>query len=57
MRTYSTHYGKYASEMPDYAARYRDHEQPDMSDAEFLAAEEYEIVLEDFRARFGAPAR
>jgi len=57
MRTYSTHYGKYASEMPDYAARYRDHEQPDMTDAEFLAAEEYEFALEDFRARFGAPAQ
>lgn len=26
-----------------------------MTDAEFLAAEEYEIPLVDFRARFGAP--
>ena len=57
MRTYSTHYGKYASEMPDYAARYREHEQPEMTDEEFLAAEEYEFALEDFRARFGAPAQ
>lgn len=57
MRTYSTYYGKHAGEMPDYAARYRPHEQPEMSDAEFMAAEEYEIVLGDFRERFGPPAR
>ena len=57
MRTYSTHYGKHASEMPDYVAWYRDHEQKGMSDADFMAAEEYEIVLTDFRARFGAPSR
>ena len=57
MRTYSTYYRKHASEMPEYARRYREHEQPAMSDEEFLAAEEYEIVLEDFRARFGPPRR
>ena len=57
MRTYSTRYGKHASEMPDYVAWYRDHEQAEMSDEEFMAAEEYEIVLTDFRARFGAPGR
>ncbi|MEM9176841.1 MAG: serine/threonine protein phosphatase [Myxococcota bacterium] len=56
MRTYSTHYGKHASEMPDYVAWYRDHEQAGMSDAAFLAAEEYEIVLTDFTERFGAPS-
>ena len=43
--------------MPDYVAWYRDHEQKGMSDADFMAAEEYEIVLTDFRARFGAPSR
>ena len=56
MRTYSTHYGKHASEMPDYVAWYRDREQKDMSNEEFMAAEEYEIVLTDFRERFGAPS-
>ncbi|MEZ4355756.1 MAG: serine/threonine protein phosphatase [Myxococcota bacterium] len=55
MRTYSTHYGVLSSELPEYAAWYRPHEQPKMSDAEFLAAEEYEIVMRDFRARFGPP--
>ncbi len=55
MQTYSTHYGKHASEVPEYADWYREHEQPKMSDAEFLAAEEYELVLRDFRERFGLP--
>jgi hypothetical protein len=56
MRTFSTYYEKHSSELPTYAAWYREHEQPTMSDAEFLAAEEYEIVLDDFRARFGSPS-
>jgi hypothetical protein len=55
MQTYSTYYGKYSSELPEYSKWYREHEQSKMSDQEFLAAEEYEIVLEDFRERFGAP--
>lgn len=55
MRTFSTYYDKYSSELPTYAEWYREHEQPKMTDEEFLAAEEYEIVLEDFRARFGPP--
>ena len=55
MRTYSTHYRKFASELPSYAAWYREHEQKDMTDEEFLAAEEYELVLDDFRERFGPP--
>lgn len=57
VRTYSTHYEKYSDEMPEYVAWYRDHEQPDMSDEEFLAAEAFEIVLDDFTERFGTPAR
>jgi hypothetical protein len=55
--TYSTYYDQTSGEMTDYVARYRDHEQPDMTDEQFLAAEEFEIVLEDFRARFGVPAK
>lgn len=55
MRTFSTHYDAYSHELPTYAAWYRAHEQPGMTDAEFLAAEEYEIELADFRARFGPP--
>ena len=55
VRTYSTHYETYSGELDSYAAWYRDHEQPEMTDAEFHAAEEFVIELEDFRARFGAP--
>ena len=41
--------------MPDYAERYRAHEQPGMTEDEFLAAETFEIDLSDFRQRFGNP--
>ncbi len=56
MRTFSTYYDEYSSGLATYAEWYRAHEQPKMSDAEFLAAEEYDIVLQDFRERFGLPA-
>jgi hypothetical protein len=56
VRTWSTHYAKHSGELASYAERYREHEQPAMSDAEFLAAEEFELDLTDFRERFGAPA-
>jgi hypothetical protein len=56
VRTYSTHYEKLSSELDTYASWYREHEQPDASDAEFLASEEFEIPLADFRERFGPPA-
>ena len=55
METYSTYYEKYSSELSTYSAWYRAHEQPEMTDEEFLAAEEYELVLRDFRDRFGPP--
>lgn len=55
METFSTYYEQYSSEQPEYTDRYREHEQPKMTDEEFLAAEEYEIVLDDFRMRFGPP--
>ena len=55
MQTYSTYYEKYSSELSTYSAWYREHEQPEMTDEEFLAAEEYELVLHDFRIRFGSP--
>lgn len=56
VRTWSTHYGAFADDLPEYAAWYRAHEQPDMTDAEFLAEERFTLVLDDFRARFGPPA-
>jgi len=54
VRTYSTHLGRYSSEVPEYAEWYRPFEQPAMTDAEFRAAEEFVIPLPDFRRRFGA---
>ncbi len=56
VRTYSTHYGKYSDEVPEYAAWYREHEQKKMTDEEFLAAESFDVVLDDFISRFGPPS-
>ena len=55
VRTYSTHYNVYSGDLDTYAEWYREHEQPDMTDAEFHAAEAFVLELDDFRARFGAP--
>lgn len=57
VRTYSTHYKTFSGETPEYVAWYRDHEQPKMTDAEFLAADEFTVPLKDFRTRFGAGAK
>jgi len=56
VRTYSAHYAAYATELPTYADWYKDREQPQMTDEQFIAADEYTISLTDWRARFGAPA-
>lgn len=50
--TYSTHYSVESKNLSTYAAWYRDHEQRAMSDAEFLAADNYTLELTDFRQRF-----
>lgn len=55
VRTYSSHYRAYAGELPGYAGWYKPYEQPQLSDAEFIAGDEFELQLVDFRARFGAP--
>ena len=55
VRTFSTHYDMHSSELETYSAWYREHEQPDKSDEEFLASEEFDVSLEDFRERFGSP--
>src|SRR3546814_15332893 len=54
--TYSTHFHSSSERMPTYAALYRPHEQPTMSDPAFLGEENFTLRLEDFRQRFG-PAR
>ena len=53
VRTYSTHYDRYADDTPDYARWYKPNEQPQMTDDAFLAQDEFTIRLDDFRARFG----
>lgn len=53
VRTYSTHYDRYASDTPDYARWYKPNEQPQMTDDAFLGQDEFTIRLDDFRARFG----
>ena len=55
VRTYSSHYRAFSGEVEEYAEWYREHEQPDMTDVEFLEAEDFEVVLVDFRERFGPP--
>lgn len=55
IRTYSSHYDSYSSELDTYAQWYKTREQPDMSDEEFLAADDFTIELNDFRVRFGIP--
>lgn len=52
--TYSTYFDKRSSDVASYAQWYRDHEQPQMSDAEFYAADAYTLELTDFVKRFGS---
>lgn len=52
--TYSSHYKKFAHQLPQYAQWYKHQEQPDMSDNAFLAADEFSIDLVDFYQRFGS---
>jgi len=54
--TYSSHYKNYSRNIKDYALWYKDIENPEMSDAEFHAADEFIIPLKDFYQRFGNPA-
>jgi hypothetical protein len=54
VQTWSSHYRKHASELSDYAAWYRDYEQPGMSDAEFMTADEFTLELPGFHRRFAA---
>jgi predicted nucleic acid-binding protein len=57
VRTYSTHFKAYASDLPEYARWYKSAEHPELSDAQFLAEDEFSIDLDDFYRRFGQPAR
>ncbi|MCP5382836.1 MAG: serine/threonine protein phosphatase [Kordiimonadaceae bacterium] len=55
VRTYSTFYKKYSSELAEYSSWYRNMEQPGMTDQEFQEADNYDIILNDFKIRFGEP--
>jgi hypothetical protein len=55
VRTYSTHYNVYSSELETYADWYKGREQSEMTDEQFAAEDEFTIDLKDWRARFGAP--
>jgi hypothetical protein len=52
VRTYSSYYDSYSSDLGTYASWYKAGEQPDVSDEEFLAADEFTIDLLDFHSRF-----
>lgn len=53
VRTYSTHFGKYSTQIPEYASWYKRYEgQAELSDEEFAKRDDFVIELTDFRSRF-----
>ncbi|MCC3859614.1 metallophosphoesterase [Pseudemcibacter aquimaris] len=52
VRTYSTYFKKYSTEIDEYASWYKKYEQPDMTDEEFNKADEFIITLKSFKSRF-----
>jgi hypothetical protein len=52
VKTYSTHYKKRSTETPQYAAWYKEKEQPEFSAKEFLDSDDFTVELDDFRSRF-----
>ena len=55
VRTYSPHYGGDSDHVRGYAAWYKAHEAPKLSDEEFLSRDAFTLELRGFRSRFGAP--
>ena len=55
-RTYSTYYDAYSTELPRFAAWYKEAEAPGLSDEEFLAKGDFVVQLDGFRERFGRAA-
>ncbi len=53
VKTYSSHYRQYSSDLATYSAWYRRQEQPRMSESEFHAADDFVIPLRGFEQRFG----
>ena len=54
VKTYSTYYARYSSEVDDYASWYKALEQPDMNDDEFHASDDFVINLDGFQQRFSS---
>jgi hypothetical protein len=58
VRTYSTHYGKFASELAEYAAWYKASDgQAGLSDEDYLKRDNFTIDLTDFTKRFGTNSK
>ena len=55
VKTYSSFYKKYSGELEEYAQWYKPLEQPEMTDTEFLLAEEFTLDLMNFHERFSQP--
>ncbi|MEP6390543.1 MAG: hypothetical protein ABJ056_11530 [Halioglobus sp.] len=56
VKTYSSHYEAYASELEDYARWYQPQEQPQLSETAYRGRDTFRLALPDFRERFGPPA-
>jgi hypothetical protein len=54
VKTWSTHYRKYADQLANYATWYKSHEQPALGDDEFVGMDSFTLELDDFAVRFGA---
>lgn len=52
VRTWSSHYKAYSTQLPAYASWYRPDEAPAMDDEAYLAKDDFRIALVDFRKRF-----
>lgn len=54
VHTYSSFYKKESADTAEYAAWYKAHEKPKLSDAQFHGQDDFVLDLTDFRQRFGA---
>ncbi|HTP26801.1 MAG TPA: hypothetical protein VMK12_14255 [Anaeromyxobacteraceae bacterium] len=53
VRTYSTYYEAYSTDLPQYVSWYKTSEAPTLPDDQYLAKGDFSIDLTDFRQRFG----
>jgi hypothetical protein len=52
VKTFSSHYNRYSSDMNQYADWYKAREKPHLSDSEFYSVDDFVIRLEGFSERF-----